>query len=101
MVNMNQIMKQAQVMQKKMLEAQEKIAQEEFIGHSGAGAVTITLNGKSELKKVKIDPAIVDKEDVEMLEDLIIAAFNEAKQKVDNASEGGMSSLLGGMKLPF
>ena len=54
MVNMNQIMKQAQVMQKKMLEAQEKIAQEEFIGHSGAGAVTITLNGKSELKKVKI-----------------------------------------------
>ncbi|MFN7038144.1 MAG: YbaB/EbfC family nucleoid-associated protein [Alphaproteobacteria bacterium] len=100
MMNINQIMKQAQAMQKKMAEMQEKMASIEFTGSAGGGLVTVAINGKKELLRVKIDPSIVVKDDVEMLEDLIVAAFNDAIKKADDASEGEASSMLGGLGLP-
>jgi DNA-binding YbaB/EbfC family protein len=81
MVNMNHLMKQAQNMQKKMQEMQEKLANEEFTGISGGSTVEVTITGKGDLKKVRIAPEIVSKDDVEVLEDLIVAAFNDAKRK--------------------
>lgn len=94
------MMKQAQMMQKKFAEMQEKLALTEFTGTSGGGMVSVTINGKGELNKIKIDPSLVTKDEVEVLEDLIVAAFNDAKKKADNSSEGEMSGMLGGMNLP-
>jgi DNA-binding YbaB/EbfC family protein len=99
-MNMNNLLKQAQAMQKKMLETQEELSKKEYEGTSGAGAVKVLLSGKSELKSITLDPEIVNKDDIEMLEDLIKAAFNDAKTKLDSASEGSMSGLMGGMQMP-
>ncbi len=106
MMNIQGIMKQAQMMQKKMEEEQAKLAQEEVEGSSGGGMVKITLNGKFEMKKIALDKNLIDPEDAEVLEDLIVAAYNDAKSKIDakmqdsmNAMTGGMN--LGGLKLPF
>ncbi len=106
MMNIQGIMKQAQMMQKKMEEEQAKLAQEEVEGSSGGGMVKVTLNGKFEMKKLSLDSSLVDPQDVEVLEDLIVAAYNDAKNKVDakmqdsmNALSGGLN--LGGLKLPF
>ena len=95
-VNFNNLMKQAQTMQKKLAEMQEELAHKLYDGV----AVKVTMTGKYDLKAIKIDPQIVDKEDLEMLEDLIIAAFNDAKKKADEDSQGGLSSMLGGMQMP-
>jgi DNA-binding YbaB/EbfC family protein len=107
MKNINQMMKQAQQMQEKMAAMQERLNQVEMIGVSGGGMVKVTVNGKNEMKALSIDPTLVDPKEVEVLEDLIIAAFNDAKAKVEAhvAEEmgkitGGMG-LPGGMKLPF
>jgi DNA-binding YbaB/EbfC family protein len=100
MVNVNQIMKQAQMMQKKMAEMQEKMASIEYAGTSGGGLVSVTVNGRAEMIKLKIDPSLMVADDVEILEDLIVAAFNDAKKKSDSASDGEMSGMLGGMGLP-
>lgn len=100
MVNFNQLMKQAQEMQKKMTEMQEKMANMEFAGSSGGGMVNININGKGNVINVNIDPSIINKDDKEMLEDLIVAAFNDAKNKLDNNSSGEMQDMLGGMQLP-
>lgn len=107
MKNINQMMKQAQQLQEKMAEMQERMNHIEMMGMSGGGMVKVTVNGKSEMKALAIDPALVDPKEVDVLEDLIIAAFNDAKTKVEAhvAEEmgkltGGMS-LPGGMKLPF
>jgi nucleoid-associated protein EbfC len=100
MKNMNQILKQAQQMQQKMQEMQQKSEALSHEGTSGGGMVTATLNGKGQLTAVKIDPSIVNKDDVEMLEDLIIAAFNDAKNKVDTQMNQEMSSITGGMNIP-
>lgn len=107
MKNINQMMKQAQQMQEKMAEMQERMNQVEMVGASGGGMVKVTVNGKGEMKGITIDPALVDPKEVEVLEDLIIAAFNDAKTKVEAhvAEEmgkitGGLN-LPGGMKLPF
>lgn len=100
MKNMNQILKQAQQMQQKMQEVQQKsesIAQE---GSAGGGMVTSTVNGKGQLISIKIDPSIVSKDDVEMLEDLIISSFNDAKNKVDERMNQEMSSITGGLNIP-
>ena len=100
MKNMNQILKQAQQMQQKMQEVQQKsesIAQE---GSAGGGMVTSTVNGKGQLLSIRIDPSIVSKDDVEMLEDLIIASFNDAKNKVDERMNQEMSSITGGLNIP-
>ena len=106
MMNMQGLMKQAQMMQKKMEEAQEKLAQTEVTGSSGGGMVKITLNGKFTAKKIEIDDSLINLEEKDILEDLIIAAFNDAQSKVDAMMSDGMKDVtgglnLGGLKLPF
>lgn len=100
MKNLGQMMKQAQAMQTKMAEMQEKLAEMEVSGQAGAGMVTATLNGKSELRALKIDPSLVDPSDVEVLEDLIVAAVNDAKVKVEATVAEEMQKVTGGLDLP-
>jgi len=100
MKNLGNMMKQAQQMQAKMAEMQTKLAEIEVSGQSGAGMVNVTVNGKGELRKVKLDKSIVDPEDTEMLEDLIVAAFNDAKAKVEQHVADETAKLMGGLKLP-
>lgn len=100
MKNIGQIMKQAQQMQTKMAELQSELEQVEISGSSGGGMVSVTLTGKGEMRGVKIDPKLVDPNEVEVLEDLIIAAFSDAKAKVEQHVSGKMSELTGGMQLP-
>ena len=100
MKNLGNLMKQAQQMQAKMGEMQSKMAEMEVTGSSGAGMLQVTLNGKYELKKVKIDPSLVDPSDVEVLEDLLLAAFNDAKTKAEAAMADEMAKLTGGLNLP-
>ena len=107
MKNLNQLMKQAQEMQAKMAEMQAQLEALEMTGVAGAGMVQLTLNGKGDLKKLKIDKTLLDPEEVEVLEDLIVAAFNDARGKVSVHAEQEMQKLTdglqlpGGMKLPF
>ena len=107
MNNMSQIMKQAKAMQEKMAEMQKKIEQTEIEGTSGGGAVKVLVNGKHEVKKINIDKSLIDPNECEVLEDLIIAAFNDANKKITentNNQLGSVSSGMGlppGMKLPF
>ena len=106
MMNMQGLMKQAQMMQKKMEEAQKKLAESEVTGSSGGGMVKVTLNGKFEAKKVEIDKSLVTPEETDILEDLLLAAFNDAQGKVDAMMSDGMKDItgglnLGGLKLPF
>ncbi len=100
MVNINQMMKQMQSMQQKFSQAQEEIAKREFEGASGGSLVTITLNGKGAMVKISLDPSLLDKDEVDVLEDLVLAAFNDAKKKLDAETEGSMSDLMGGIPLP-
>jgi DNA-binding YbaB/EbfC family protein len=93
------IMKQAQQMQENMQKAQEEIANMEVTGESGAGLVKITMTGKHDVKQVSIDPALLD-DDKDMLEDLIAAAVNDAKRRVENMTQEKMSGLTAGMNLP-
>lgn len=103
---MQNIMKQAQMMQKKMEEAQQKLAESEVVGVSGGGMVKVTLNGKFQSKKVEIDPSLLNAEEGDILEDLLVAAYNDAHAKVDAMMNDGMKDVtgglnLGGLKLPF
>ena len=100
MKNLGQLMKQAQQMQQKMAEMQAQLEAVEMTGMAGAGMVRLTLNGKGEVKKLAIDKAVVDPAEVEVLEDLIVAAFNDAKQKVNAHTESEMQKLTGGLSLP-
>ena len=102
-MNINQIMKQAQQMQKKLEQMQEEMAHKTYEGSAGGGTVKVTITGKSEMQKISLAKEIVDPEDIEVLEDLIVAAFNDAKKKAeeDSASMMGGFQLPGGMKLPF
>ncbi|MET4698798.1 DNA-binding YbaB/EbfC family protein [Constrictibacter sp. MBR-5] len=100
MKNLGNLMRQAQEMQQKMGEMQEQLAAAEVSGSSGAGMVSVTLNGKGELRRLKIDPAIVDPNEVEVLEDLITAAFNDARVKVEARMSEEMGKLTGGLPLP-
>ena len=93
-------MKQAQEMQKKMKELQEGLANLEIEGSSGGGLVSVKVNGKGEVKKIKIDPSLMKPEETEILEDLIVAAFNEAKKKAEEASAEEMKKMPGGLNLP-
>ena len=106
MLNIQGLMKQAQMMQKKIEEAQEKLAQTEVSGTAANGLLTITLSGKREMKKISIDKSLVSSDDVDMLEDLLMVAYNDANSKVEKMTEDSMKSAtgglnLGGMKLPF
>ncbi len=95
--NMNNLMKQAQRMQRQMEENQKALEEKEFTAAAGGGAVEVTVSGKREVTKVHIEPEAVDPEDVEMLEDLIMAAANEALRKVDEESAAVMSKMTGGL----
>ena len=95
--NMNNLMKQAQKMQKQMEENQKALEEKEFTASAGGGAVEITISGKKEVTAVKIKEEVVDPDDVEMLEDLIMAATNEALRKVEEEAAAAMSKLTGGM----
>jgi DNA-binding YbaB/EbfC family protein len=100
MKNLGQLMKQAQQMQQKMADMQAQLETVEMTGMAGGGLVQVTLNGKSEMKKIKIDKSVIDPEEVEVVEDLIVAAFNDAKQKVALHTESEMHKLTGGLNLP-
>jgi DNA-binding YbaB/EbfC family protein len=100
MKNIGQIMKQAQQMQTKMAELQEQLAALEVSGSAGGGMVQVTMSGKGELRGVKIDPTLANPDDVEVLEDLIMAAANDAKSKVEARVQEEMQKLTGGLQLP-
>ena len=94
------MMKKAQEMQTKMTELQAQLAETEMTGAAGGGMVQVTMNGKGEMRAVKIDPVLVDADDVEVLEDLIVAAANDAKNKVEAYVSEEMQKLTGGLALP-
>ena len=95
--NMNNLMKQAQKMQKQMEDMQKELETKEFEASAGGGAILVKINGKKELTAVNIKPEVVDADDVEMLEDLIMSAVNEALRKVEEESANKMGKLTGGM----
>lgn len=95
--NMNNIMKQAQKMQKQMEEAQAQLEESSYTATSGGGAVEVTISGKKEITSIKFDPEVVDPDDIEMLEDLTMAAINEAIRKIEEVSAQKMSKITGGM----
>ena len=101
MKNLSQMMKQAQEMQTKMAEMQESLAAEEVTGQAGGGMVRVTLNGKYEMRGIKVDGSLIsDPSDLEVMEDLIVAAHNDAKAKVEARIQEKMSELTGGLQLP-
>src|ERR1700742_3615357 len=99
-MNIAGMMKQVQEMQSKMGEMQKRLAETEVQGQSGGGMVVATMNGKSELKKIKIDPKLIVPADIEMLEDLIVAACNDARQKAEAQMASESEKMMGGLKLP-
>ena len=94
---MNNMMKQVQKMQKQMEEQQKALEEAEFSATAGGGAVQVTVSGKKVLTKVTLDPDAVDPDDVEMLEDLIMVAVNDAMKQVDEANSSSMARMTGGM----
>ncbi len=101
--NMGNLMKQAQKMQKQMEEAQKALEEKEITAKAGGGAVEVTVSGKREVTRVKLSEEVVDPEDIEMLEDLIMAAVNEALRQIEEASQKSMADITGGLGggLPF
>lgn len=99
-MDIRSIMKQAQDMQKKMQKMQEELAQKEYEGSAGGGMVKVVVTGAGIGKKVLIDGSLINQEEKEILEDLIIVAFNDAKKKVDDSSSEMMKSAAGGLPLP-
>src|SRR5690242_21781582 len=100
MKNLGQLMKQAQQMQQKMAEVQAQLEAVEMTGAAGGGMVQLTLNGKGDLKKVKIDKSLLDPEEGEVLEDLIVGACSDARSKVTANAEQELQNLTGGLQLP-
>lgn len=99
-MNMNKMMKQVQKMQQEMARVQEEMSAKTIEGKAGGGAVTVTVNGKPEVVAVKIDPEVVDPDDVEMLQDLIMAATNEAIRQSQDMMSQAMARFTGGLKIP-
>ena len=95
--NMSNLMKQAQRMQRQMEEGQKELETKEFTAAAGGGAVEVTVSGKKEVLRVKLSEEVVDPEDIEMLQDLIVAAANEALRKADEASSELMGKMTGGL----
>lgn len=98
--NMNNILKQAQKMQENMQKMQEELETKEVEASVGGGAVTVKVNGKKEVIDISIKPEVVDPEDIEMLQDLVLSAVNEALRSVDDMQSSQMSKLTGGMNIP-
>lgn len=100
MKNLGNMLKQAQELQSKMADMQAKLNDIEVDGSAGGGMVAVTLNGKGEMRRVKIDRTLVDPDEVEVLEDLVVAAFNDAKVRVEAHVQQEMGKLTGGLNLP-
>jgi nucleoid-associated protein EbfC len=100
MKNFSEMMKQAQALQGRMAEMQTELERTLIEGRSGGGMVTVTLSGKGDMSSVKIDPSLLKAEEAEILEDLVVAAHNDAKAKVEEAMKEKMKSLTGGLPLP-
>jgi hypothetical protein len=100
MTNIAAMIKQAQDVQNKINVLQERLGGEETVGQSGGGVVQVTLSGKAECRRVKIDPSLIAAGDVAMLEDLIVAAHNDAKARVEQQLSAEMAKITGGLKLP-
>ena len=98
--NINNLMKQAQKLQKEMAQAQQELEEKEFEASVGGGAVLVKVNGKKEVLSIKIKEEVVDPDDVEMLEDLVLSAVNEALKKADEETANKMGKLTGGMNIP-
>lgn len=97
-MNIAKMMQQAQAMQSKLAELQEQLGQAEVTGSAGNGAVSVVLTGKHEARKVAIDATLMD--DKDMLEDLLVAAINDARKKIEDMASGETGKLMGGMNLP-
>ena len=100
MKNLGQMMKQAQELQSRMQEMQERLEGEEITGSAAGGMVQVTLNGKGQMRGLKLDPGLVKPEEVEVLEDLVVAAHNDAKARLEEYMQDEMSKLTGGLNLP-
>ena len=101
-MDINEMMQQAQMMQLELARAQEEIKDMTFTATSGGGMVSIKMNGKYEIQSLTIDPKLMTPEDATMVSDLVVAAYNDAKKKVEEQISSGMSGILPpGMKLPF
>ena len=98
--NMNQMIKQAQKMQEQMMKMQEEMETKTYEAAAGGGAVKVVIDGKREIKEVILSPEVVDPDDIEMLQDLIIAAVNEGLRKVDEESSAQLGSITGGLNIP-
>ncbi len=98
--NMNQMMKQAQKMQEQMLKMQEEMEEKKFEATAGGGAVRVVVSGKREVLEVELKPEVVDPDDIEMLQDLMVAAMNEALRKLEADSASQMGQLTGGLNIP-
>src|SRR5437762_11979653 len=96
-MDIRQMMKQAQQMQERL---QKQMAELRVEGNAGGGMVTVVVNGAKEIQSLKIDPEAVSKDDVEMLQDLIVAAINDAQRKADEALQKQMGGMMGGLKIP-
>lgn len=100
MKNLGNMLKQAQQMQAKMQDMQTRLGDLEAVGQAGAGMVHVTLNGRGEMKRVKLEKGIVDPDDIEVMEDLIVAAYNDAKGKVEQLVSEETNKVMGDLKLP-
>lgn len=100
MNNMNQMMKQVKKMQEQMMKAQEELGTKTIEGTAGGGVVTVSINGHKKLLDIKIKPEAVDPEDIEMLQDLVLTAVNDALTKADDLANQDMGKYTGGMKIP-
>ncbi len=100
MANLVQMMKQAQEMQSKMQQMQERVAQTDISGQSGGGMINVVITGRGQMRNIKIDPKLVNPVETEILEDLIVAAVNDAKAKADALVAGETEKMMGGMNLP-
>jgi nucleoid-associated protein EbfC len=100
MKNLGNMLKEAQKLQTRMAEMQQQLAEAEMTGTAGGGMVNVTLNGKGEMRRIKIDPSLADPSEMEILEDLVVAACNDAKAKIDAHLQEEMGKLTGGLAMP-
>ena len=99
-MDIGKMMRQVNEMQTKMADMQNRLGDVEVVGQSGAGLVTVTMSGKAEVRKITIDPKLLDASEKEMLEDLIVAACTDAKAKAEALIAGETEKMMGGLKLP-
>lgn len=100
MKNLSSMLKEAQKLQGKMTEMQQQLAEMQILGSSGGGMVNVTLNGRGEMQAIKIDKSLMEPDDIEVLEDLVVAATNDARAKVDAKMQEEMGKMTGGLPLP-